>query len=88
VCLQLETADASGTVTEREDVMGGAAGDEYLVKVGRIPKELVGVACPKCGLTISQDTEVGYNRDESDFVGYTLSCPQCGNVFNYTLFFS
>ena len=68
--------------------MSTGAGDEFLVKVGKIPKELIGVACPKCDFRISQDTEVGYNRDESDFVGYTLACPRCGNVFNYTLFFS
>ena len=39
--------------------MSEAPGDEYLVKVGRIPKELIGVACPKCDFKISQDTEVG-----------------------------
>lgn len=54
---------------------------------GRLPKELVGVDCPRCGFTISQDTKVTFNREDSFFVGYSLVCPECDNAFSYTLYF-
>ena len=56
-------------------------------KVGALPKELVGADCPRCGFKISQDTEVTFNREDSFFVGYSLTCPACGNEFCYTLYF-
>jgi DNA-directed RNA polymerase subunit RPC12/RpoP len=60
--------------------------DSFLGKAGSLPKELVDVKCPRCGFRISQDTEVSHNRDESDFVGYFLKCPQCGNEFGVSLY--
>lgn len=60
--------------------------EDALTRVGKLPKELIGVACPRCNFRISQETEVSYSRDERDFVGYTLTCPECGNHFNYTLY--
>ncbi|OGL02661.1 MAG: hypothetical protein A3I14_12880 [Candidatus Rokubacteria bacterium RIFCSPLOWO2_02_FULL_73_56] len=56
-------------------------------KVGALPKELVGADCPRCGFKISQDTEVTFSREDSFFVGYSLTCPACGNEFCYTLYF-
>jgi DNA-directed RNA polymerase subunit RPC12/RpoP len=63
------------------------ADEHFLEKAGRLPKELVDVACPRCGFRISQDSEVAYNREDAYIVGYTLTCPQCGNEFMYTLYF-
>ena len=62
-------------------------GDERETRVASLPKALVGVACPKCDFRISQDTEIVYNREDQFFVGYNLTCPQCGNAFAYTLYF-
>ena len=56
-------------------------------KAGALPKELVGADCPRCGFTISQDTEITFNREGSFFVGYSLTCPACGNQFSLTLYF-
>ncbi|MBI1963659.1 MAG: hypothetical protein HYV94_17955 [Candidatus Rokubacteria bacterium] len=56
-------------------------------KAGALPKELVGADCPRCGFVISQDTEVTFNREDSFFVGYSLTCPACGNAFSFTLYF-
>jgi hypothetical protein len=56
-------------------------------KAGALPKELVGVDCPRCGFKISQDSEVTFNREDSYFVGYSLICPACDNAFAYTLYF-
>ena len=56
-------------------------------KAGALPKELVGADCPRCGFTISQDTEITFNREDSFFVGYSLTCPTCGNQFSLTLYF-
>ncbi len=55
-------------------------------KVGVLPKELVGVDCPRCGFKISEDSEIIFNREDSFFVGYSLTCPKCGNVFSFTLY--
>ena len=60
--------------------------DQHLIKAGKLPKELVGAECPKCGAAISQDTEIVYNREDAYFVGYNLQCPKCGNKFAYTLY--
>lgn len=60
--------------------------DEHVTHAGSLPKELVGVDCPKCGYLISQDTEIVYNREDQFFVGYNLMCPKCGNKFAYTLY--
>ncbi len=54
--------------------------------VGKLPKELVGADCPKCGFKVSQDTEVTFQREDNFFVGYTLQCPRCATKFSYTLF--
>lgn len=62
------------------------AGNEKETRAGGLPKELVGVDCPKCGLVISQDSEIVFNREDSFFVGYNLKCPGCGNEFAYTLY--
>lgn len=61
--------------------------NEKEVRASSLPKELVGVDCPKCGYLISQDTEIVYNREDQFFVGYNLECPKCGNKFAYTLYF-
>lgn len=61
--------------------------DDFREKAGVLPKELIGVDCPRCGLVISQDTEVSFNREDSYYVGYKLKCPECGNEFDYTLYF-
>lgn len=55
-------------------------------KAGALPKELIGVDCPRCGFKISQDTEVEFHREDSYFVGFTLICPECSNNFGYTLY--
>jgi hypothetical protein len=55
-------------------------------KVGILPKELVGVDCPRCGFRISEDSEISFNREDSFFVGYSLICPKCGNAFSFTLY--
>jgi ssDNA-binding Zn-finger/Zn-ribbon topoisomerase 1 len=60
--------------------------DEHVTRAGRLPKELVGVDCPKCGYLISQDTDIVYNREDQFFVGFNLVCPKCGNKFSYTLY--
>ena len=65
----------------------GDKDDEFREKAGTLPKELVGVDCPRCGFVISQDTEVSYSREDSFHVGYKLKCPKCGNQFEYTLYF-
>lgn len=62
-------------------------GDEKETRAASLPKELVGVDCPKCGEKISQDSEVVYSREDQYFVGYNLTCPHCGNEFAYTLYF-
>ncbi len=61
--------------------------DDFREKAGTLPKELVGVDCPRCGFVISQDTEVSFNREDSFYVGYKLTCPGCGYEFEYTLYF-
>ncbi len=61
---------------------------EKETRAAALPKELVGVDCPKCQYKISQDTEIVYNREDQFFVGYNLKCPKCGNEFAYTLYFS
>ncbi len=61
-------------------------GSEKETKAADLPKELVGVDCPKCDFKISQDSEVVFNREDSFFVGYNLKCPNCGNEFAYTLY--
>jgi predicted RNA-binding Zn-ribbon protein involved in translation (DUF1610 family) len=61
-------------------------GSEKETRAGRLPKELVDVDCPKCGFKFSQDTEVVFNREDQYFVGYNLTCPECGNEFSYTLY--
>ena len=61
--------------------------DDTETRVASFPKELVGVRCPRCDFTISQDTEIIYNREDQFFVGYNLTCPKCGNEFAYTLYF-
>ena len=66
---------------------GNQKDDETETRVGSFPKELVGVHCPKCDFEISQDTEIVYNREDQFFVGYNLTCPECGNAFAYTLYF-
>ncbi len=53
---------------------------------GKLPKELINVECPRCGNRISEDSEVKYQREDSLFVGFGLTCPKCGNEFNYTLY--
>jgi DNA-directed RNA polymerase subunit RPC12/RpoP len=60
--------------------------DEHVTRAGSLPKELVGVDCPKCGFLISQDTDIVYNREDQFFVGFNLQCPKCGNKFSYTLY--
>ena len=55
-------------------------------KAGILPKELVGVDCPRCGFRISEDSEVSFSREDSLFVGYGLTCPKCGNEFSFTLY--
>ena len=65
--------------------MSGEA-DNFLGKAGTIPKELIDVKCPRCGFRISQDAEVSHNRDESDFIGIFLKCPNCGNEFGTSLY--
>ncbi len=64
-----------------------AENTEEETTVGRIPEELIGIDCPKCGEKISQDSEVKYNREDNFFVGYNLTCPSCGNEFAWTLYF-
>ncbi len=61
-------------------------GHEKETPAARLPKELVNVDCPRCGFKFSQDTEVVYNREDQFFVGYNLTCPECGNDFSYTLY--
>ena len=61
--------------------------DERVTRVTSLPKELVGVRCPKCDFDISQDTEIVCNREDQFFVGYNLTCPKCENKFAYTLYF-
>lgn len=61
--------------------------DEQETRAASLPKELVGVKCPRCNHAISQDSEIIYNREDSFFVGYNLTCPKCGNEFAYTLYF-
>ena len=39
------------------------AGNERETRAASLPKELVGIDCPKCGHKISQDSEIVYNRD-------------------------
>ncbi len=62
-------------------------GSEKETRAAALPKELVGVDCPKCGHAISQDSEIAYSREDQFFVGYNLTCPACGNAFAYTLYF-
>ena len=62
-------------------------GNERETRASSLPKELVGVECPKCAYKISQDSEVVYNREDQFFVGYNLKCPKCGNEFAFTLYF-
>jgi hypothetical protein len=66
---------------------GDKKDDETSTRVGNLPKELVGVNCPRCDFEFSQDTEIVYNREDQFFVGYNLTCPKCGNEFAYTLYF-
>ncbi len=66
---------------------GDRKDDETSTRVGNLPKELVGVNCPRCDFEFSQDTEIVYNREDQFFVGYNLTCPECGNKFAYTLYF-
>ena len=66
---------------------GDRKDDETSTRVGNLPKELVGVNCPRCDFEFSQDTEIVYNREDQFFVGYNLTCPECGNAFAYTLYF-
>ncbi len=66
---------------------GDKKDDETETRVGSLPKELVGVSCPRCDYKISQDTEIVYNREDQFFVGYNLTCSECGNEFAYTLYF-
>lgn len=61
--------------------------DERETRAASLPKELVGVSCPRCNFKISQDSEIVYNREDAFFVGYNLTCPKCGNEFAYTLYF-
>ena len=63
------------------------AGNEKETRAASLPKELVGIDCPKCGYKISQDSDIKYNREDSFFVGYNLTCPNCGNNFSWTLYF-
>ncbi|HJO71537.1 MAG: hypothetical protein QF450_11950 [Rhodospirillales bacterium] len=56
-------------------------------RAASLPKELVGVDCPRCEYRISQDSEVVFHREDQYFVGYNLTCPKCGNEFAYTLYF-
>lgn len=56
-------------------------------RASSLPKELVGVDCPRCNFRISQDSEVVFHREDQFFVGYNLTCPACGNGFAYTLYF-
>jgi len=53
---------------------------------GRLPKELINAECPRCGTRINEDSEVAYQREDSLFVGYALTCPKCGNHFSFTLY--
>ena len=62
-------------------------GSEKETRAAALPKELVGVDCPKCGHAISQDSEIVYSHEDQFFVGYDLTCPACGNAFAYTLYF-
>ena len=61
--------------------------DDFREKAGTLPKELVGVDWPRCGFVISQDSEISFNREDSFFVGYKLTCPGCGYEFEFTLYF-
>ena len=61
--------------------------DEEEPRVGRLPKELVGVRCPRCDYKISQDTEIvwptGLSRPRSSPVDGTTICGFASNSSRY-----
>ncbi len=61
--------------------------DEEETRVGHLPKELVGVNCPKCDFEFSQDTEIvwptGLSRPRSSPVDGTTICGFASNSSRY-----